>query len=359
MNAECPVPDFNDPYVSVIVPIYNATATLARAVDSILTQDFADFELILSDDGSTDDSDLLCNRYASADKRVRVIHASNAGPATARNRALEICRGEFLFFLDADDSLAPGALSALVHSQRSNNADIVVGDFCKLIGDQKIESGHARYFSGDTYLDAAALYRYVCDFYLPAPNRYHLLVYVWGRLIRTDLAKKRQLTFNESLHTYEDVAFNFSLLPHVQKLNFVATPVVLKHIDKHDGYAIGKQFCETSGWKHFGYVDAFSELTRYLETKGGAAAQKNNTDIAFTIYTIITLIRLCGHANRKNWRHIHSLIRHILENDRLRAGLRIYSPGDGNSTWIPRLMRWRFTTLLLFVCSAKSRSRYK
>ncbi len=130
------------PLVSIVVPVYNAGATLARTVDSVLAQDFGQFELILSDDGSTDGCGALCDRYAADDARVRVVHAANGGPSAARNRAIAVCRGEFLFFLDADDSLAPQALSTLLASQCANDADIVVGDFNRCQDERQSASGH-------------------------------------------------------------------------------------------------------------------------------------------------------------------------------------------------------------------------
>jgi glycosyltransferase involved in cell wall biosynthesis len=137
-----PMPSAAVPLVSIVVPVYNAGATLARTVDSVLAQDFGQFELILSDDGSTDGCGALCDRYAADDARVRVVHAANGGPSAARNRAIAVCRGEFLFFLDADDSLAPQALSTLLASQCANDADIVVGDFNRCQDERQSASGH-------------------------------------------------------------------------------------------------------------------------------------------------------------------------------------------------------------------------
>ena len=91
------------PKVSVIVPVYNAEKYLQECVDSILRQTLADLELILVDDGSTDTSPALCDRYAEQDLRVRVIHQANAGSSAARNRGIEVATGEWIAFVDSDD----------------------------------------------------------------------------------------------------------------------------------------------------------------------------------------------------------------------------------------------------------------
>ena len=92
-----------EPTVSIIVPVYNAQHTLQRCVDSILDQEYADFELLLVDDGSRDASGGLCDAYAARDRRVRVFHRENGGVSAARNLALEQARGTYLQFLDSDD----------------------------------------------------------------------------------------------------------------------------------------------------------------------------------------------------------------------------------------------------------------
>lgn len=93
------------PYISVIIPVYNAEATLNKCVDSVLMQQFADFEVILVDDGSKDGSLQICEEYARRDSRVTVIHKENGGVSSARNRGLEIAKGKWVTFVDSDDYL--------------------------------------------------------------------------------------------------------------------------------------------------------------------------------------------------------------------------------------------------------------
>lgn len=91
--------------LSVIIPVYKAETTLKRCVDSILSQPFADWEMILVDDGSPDTSGRICDDYAKADERIKVIHQKNAGVSAARNRGLEAATGEYVSFIDSDDWL--------------------------------------------------------------------------------------------------------------------------------------------------------------------------------------------------------------------------------------------------------------
>ena len=95
------------PRVSIIVPVYNAGAEIKRCVDSILTQEYQDFELFLMDDGSTDSSPRILDEYAEQDERVRVYHKENSGVSDTRNQAMRLARGEYIQFVDADDWIHP------------------------------------------------------------------------------------------------------------------------------------------------------------------------------------------------------------------------------------------------------------
>lgn len=115
--------------ISVIVPVYNVAGYLPQCVDSILSQDYGDLEIILIDDGSTDTSGELCDRYAALDSRVRVIHQKNGGAAAAKNAGLRLATGEYLAFADSDDYLEPGAYGFLMKALLETGADAAQGSF--------------------------------------------------------------------------------------------------------------------------------------------------------------------------------------------------------------------------------------
>ena len=99
-------------FFSVIVPIYKVEKYLTRCIESVLEQSFSDYELILVDDGSPDACPGICDRYAEKDGRIRVIHKENGGLVSARQAGIRVAAGEYVFNLDGDDALAPGALAS-------------------------------------------------------------------------------------------------------------------------------------------------------------------------------------------------------------------------------------------------------
>lgn len=114
--------------ISVIVPVYNTEKYLRRCVDSILSQTFANFELLLIDDGSKDASGAICDDYAANDPRVRVFHKQNGGVSSARNFGIDNARGEWISFVDSDDWLDKTFLEILLYKAQSANADVVFCD---------------------------------------------------------------------------------------------------------------------------------------------------------------------------------------------------------------------------------------
>lgn len=122
----------NIPLVSIIVPVYNIEKYISKCIKSVLSQTFKDWELILVDDGSTDNSGKICDEYALKDNRIKVIHKENEGVTATRDKGVKEAQGEFLFFIDGDDYITDNALELLINKQKENDADLVRGSICNI-----------------------------------------------------------------------------------------------------------------------------------------------------------------------------------------------------------------------------------
>lgn len=153
-----------DPKVSIIVPVYNAGQYIERCLKSVYTQTYSNFEVLLIDDGSMDQSGAICDRYAGKDHRFCVIHQKNQGVSAARNKGLELAKGEYIVFIDADDFVVPEMLEKAVGKILQTNADMVVfnakfyGAKRKPVGWNIEKEGYStdaiklRLMTGDSYL---------------------------------------------------------------------------------------------------------------------------------------------------------------------------------------------------------------
>lgn len=112
--------------VSVIIPVYNVEKYLPRCIKSVLDQTYQDLEIILVDDGTKDNSGIMCDEYATKDNRIRVIHKENGGLSSARNSGIEIATGDAVFFLDSDDYLSTECIEKMVCLMEENDADISI-----------------------------------------------------------------------------------------------------------------------------------------------------------------------------------------------------------------------------------------
>lgn len=114
--------------VSIIVPVYNVDKYLDECIQSLVNQTLKNIEIILVDDGSTDESGIICDQYAKYDSRVKVIHQQNGGQSMARNAGVKIANGKYLLFVDSDDYILTEACEKLIYYATVSNADLVWGD---------------------------------------------------------------------------------------------------------------------------------------------------------------------------------------------------------------------------------------
>lgn len=121
--------------ISIIVPVYNVEEYLRKCVESILSQSYHLFELILVDDGSTDGSGVLCDELGRLDSRIRVIHKDNGGLSDARNRGIEVATGKYIMFVDSDDYVLPQMCECLLNAVKKYKCQLAICDFLKVYSD--------------------------------------------------------------------------------------------------------------------------------------------------------------------------------------------------------------------------------
>lgn len=206
-----------EPKVSIIVPVYNAEKSLARCVDSILNQEFRDFELILMDDGSKDRSGEICDGYARADARVVVVHKENTGVSDTRNQAIARARGTFLQFVDSDDWLTADATKLMVRAAEETGCDMVIADFYRVVGEMVSRKGD---IDADQVIGREAFVGFMME--NPADYYYGVL---WNKLYRRSLVEAHGIRMDAKLSWCEDFLFNLEYVRYATTFYALRTPV--------------------------------------------------------------------------------------------------------------------------------------
>lgn len=196
------------PLLSVIIPIYNAQNYLRKCIDSILIQDFRDFELILINDGSTDNSSCICNEYVKIDNRVSVIHKENEGLVNTRKKGLMYAKGEYICFIDSDDWIENNYFSIMYDTILKRNVDIVICGFYFNYGDFKVESKN-KFESG--FYDKEMLIKYFYPKMLFSGEFFKFGIYpaLWNKVIRKSLLLENIMKVDDRIKVGEDVATIF------------------------------------------------------------------------------------------------------------------------------------------------------
>lgn len=191
--------------VSIIIPVFNAETTLDRCLQSILQQTYKKIEIIIINDGSTDRSSEICEKYAQRERCVCVIHQKNTGPATARNRGIERATGSFIQFVDADDLIEPTMTATLV--KLMSKADFVI---CGYTTEEKQRIPHLQ-GNQTKKICVQQLGRLYEEIIFPSPC---------NKLYRTAIIRDYQLSFLDGCFFGEDLRFNLAYLAHCRKIFF-------------------------------------------------------------------------------------------------------------------------------------------
>lgn len=175
--------------VSLIVPVYNCSTFLRKCLDSIINQTYKNIEILLINDGSTDDSLSICNEYSNNDNRIIVINKTNSGVSSTRNIGINKSTGEFIMFVDADDMLFPNSVEVLLKGIEDGNYDLVIGNYV-LLNNDNTQSNHTVIINYEKSL---------LNFCIE-----NTLWSTWGKIIRKNKIEKQ---FAEDIFVAEDILF--------------------------------------------------------------------------------------------------------------------------------------------------------
>lgn len=197
--------------VSVIISVYNNEFYLRECLDSIINQTLKEIEIIIVNDGSTDNSLEVIEEYAHRDKRIVIINKENEGISKTRNRGLDICKGEYIQFIDSDDYIDNNMIENMYNVATNNELDIVMCGY-KRITDNK-QYNNLPEIKIDNIIDKKGILGYLTNSY---ENK--LLWFVWRNMYKNELLKLNNIRFKEDLRFGEDSIFNLECFLEAQRI---------------------------------------------------------------------------------------------------------------------------------------------
>ena len=199
-------PENLNPIISVIVSVYNIEKYIARAVESVCNQTYQDLEIILVDDGSTDNSGIICDEFATKDSRIKVLHKANGGLSSARNEGVKIAAGEYIAFVDGDDWIEERMYEDMILAIQKYHADIAICNY-KAVGKDNVS---------DTSTDKIAVFegRETLKVFIEEDIRYQIQNAAWNKLYKRSLMG--DLRFPEG-KLFEDIVYTTKLLAKSQR----------------------------------------------------------------------------------------------------------------------------------------------
>ncbi len=350
--------------ISVIIPVYNAEKFLKKTIESVVNQSYKNIELILVNDGSIDNSEAICNKYALADKKIKVISQKNSGPAAARNVGVRNTTGNFVFFLDADDFINDKTFEILIAKHNEYQPDLIISNFCKLENNGEIINQKVVFTpDGESFVDEIKFLSKtdITDWirhFLKYPSN-HLISYCWARLYKLSIIKNNNIFFNEDMRLFEDFVFNLKYLKYTNKIVFVNKSLYTYTMPSNHVTA-SMAIINSDSLAHDMNVFKTKTTEFFGQTNNAINAFDIKKEIGHALihYSIIFLIRSCRYINKNIKEKIYYEISKFINAPIFKESLRYYSPSKGNSRILPLLAKLELVNLIILYCQFKAYKRY-
>lgn len=219
----------NSKKLTIILPVYNLEMHISKCIESVLKQTFKKIELLIINDGSTDNSGIICEEYRKIDNRIRVFHQYNKGVSSARNKGLKYASGDYITFIDGDDWIEEDLYEKMIYNLESNAADICIGGLLR-----NFDSGKEVPFSN--IQDKVSMNNLVAIENMLEEKMF--AGFIWDKIYKKELFNN--IKFNEDIKLCEDVLINFTLFSRAKKIFFI--PLNKYHYFSRENSASNEKF---------------------------------------------------------------------------------------------------------------------
>ena len=323
--------------VSIIVPVYNAEKYLCKCIDSILNQTYKNIEVILINDGSTDNSGKICDEYRQKDKRVVVKHIKNSGPSVARNIGIEIARGQYIQFVDSDDYVELQMTEKLIQEMSEGVQLVICGYKLLYLSDDNVVIEErkppkvGKYEKMEFIKNFGVLFK---ENFINSPC---------NKLYITEVIKKHNIRFIHNLHMGEDLLFNLEYINNCDAISIIDTP--LYNYTKINKNSLTNSLMYTFKGDLFENQQMlFQKIREFLLKYNSYVGQ--NKDLVEIVYTqrIISCLERLFYENRNfGFKAIRKQIYNIIDDEYVKKNIGYFRIGNIQKNLIGVLAKRKLT----------------
>lgn len=267
------------PELSIIVAVYNVDSFLHECINSILSQTFNDFELILVDDGSTDNSSAICDEYAQKDSRIKVIHKKNGGVVSARKAGIQAARGIYAGYVDGDDMISPHMYEDMMQLMKKHDCDMVMCDIEHEKKPMPFSTGYTSTRINGGFYNRADMERHILPHMLYSGKFYNFGIYpvIWNKLYKREKLLKHQMLVSDSIKIGEDAACVYPYLLEAQSMYFMEGKSLYYY--RHSGTQMTAAYDSE-------YLNSFKTLYTFFENSNIAASPYSQQLVYYYAYML-------------------------------------------------------------------------
>lgn len=327
--------------ISLIIPIYNAQSCIPRCMDCVQNQTYRNIEIIIIDDGSTDNSYPCCKFYEKRDSRIKIFRKTNGGPASARNEGICHAQGKYLYFMDVDDILEKEAIELLHDAFLKSHTDFIIGNTKRI---DIYNNERAEWKTSDKlFEDRKSIVRLVYAFANDIKS-YRMLWSAWGKLYRADIIQENHIWYNEKLYGWEDVLFVISYLAHCSSAYYIGDCL---YTYRHYGQANIASSKSYMGPLDFRYT--VKEAKKILCEKKYAPVIANCYS-EYAIWSIFNNVRLVNIHSAHDFRYLYRNVYKIVHDHTLQKSIKYYvQKHSDNARIIPFFIQRKWTFFIIVI----------
>lgn len=327
--------------ISILMPVYNSEKFVVSAIKSIIDQNFTNWELIIVDDGSTDNSGRICDEVATTDTRIKVIHKKNTGVSDTRNIALKAAKGKYVGFVDSDDCIDSRMYKSIIEKIEKYNSDLGVCGITenKYDGDKIVNAIDYEYFPKD-FVEIKEMKNLIMNY-----SNSNLLNSLCNKVYLRKVIDENKLKFKESLNNGEDFAFNLEYMSKIKSLVFCKESFY--YYSKRNNESITHKYVEdmySKGLEIHDIFEAFLIEMDYFDTENEYVLLGNHLMGVFAAF-----LNLFHKDCKLNLKKKREYIRNIIGRPYVKKCVKARSKGFSTIAYVAKLIKLNNISIILLV----------